>query len=35
MEALIERLRAALSEPGLERAVLSHPETLTHLCPTI
>jgi Xaa-Pro dipeptidase len=32
MEALIDRLRAALSEAGVERAVLSHPETLAHLC---
>ena len=32
MEALIDRLRAALAEAGLERAVLSHPETLAHLC---
>ncbi|HET6173685.1 MAG TPA: Xaa-Pro peptidase family protein [Gaiellales bacterium] len=29
---LIDRLRAALAETGLERAVLSHPETLAHLC---
>ena len=32
MEELIERLRGALAETGLERAVLSHPETLAHLC---
>jgi hypothetical protein len=32
MEELIDRLRAALAETGLERAVLSHPETLAHLC---
>ena len=32
MEALIDRLRGALAEAGLERAVLSHPETLAHLC---
>jgi len=32
MEGLIDRLRGALSEAGLERAVLSHPETLAHLC---
>ena len=32
MEELIDRLRAALAEAGLERAVLSHPETLAHLC---
>jgi Xaa-Pro aminopeptidase len=32
MEELFDRLRAALAETGLERAVLSHPETLAHLC---
>jgi Xaa-Pro dipeptidase len=32
MQELIDRLRAALAERGLERAVLSHPETLAHLC---
>jgi Xaa-Pro dipeptidase len=32
MEELIDRLRGALAETGLERAVLSHPETLAHLC---
>jgi Xaa-Pro aminopeptidase len=32
MRELIDRLRAALAETGLERAVLSHPETLAHLC---
>ena len=32
MPELIDRLRAALAEAGLERAVLSHPETLAHLC---
>jgi Xaa-Pro dipeptidase len=32
MNELIDRLRAALEEAGLERAVLSHPETLAHLC---
>ena len=32
MQELIDRLRGALAEAGLERAVLSHPETLAHLC---
>jgi Xaa-Pro dipeptidase len=32
MQELIDRLRAALAEAGLERAVLSHPETLAQLC---
>jgi Xaa-Pro aminopeptidase len=32
MQELIERLRGALAEAGLERAVLSHPETLAQLC---
>jgi Xaa-Pro dipeptidase len=32
MSELIDRLRTALEEAGLERAVLSHPETLAHLC---
>jgi hypothetical protein len=32
MEELFDRLRAALAETGLERAVLSHPDTLAHLC---
>src|SRR3954467_1814164 len=32
MVELIDRLRTALAEAGLERAVLSHPETLAHLC---
>ena len=32
MLELIDRLRAALAEAGLERAVLSHPETLAQLC---
>jgi hypothetical protein len=32
MEALIDRLCVTLAETGLERAVLSHPETLAHLC---
>ncbi|MDX6542092.1 MAG: Xaa-Pro dipeptidase [Gaiellales bacterium] len=32
MYELIDRLRAALAETGVERAVLSHPETLSHLC---
>ena len=27
MEELIDRLRGSLAETGLERAVLSHPET--------
>jgi Xaa-Pro dipeptidase len=32
MQELIDRLRGALAEAGLQRAVLSHPETLAHLC---
>jgi Xaa-Pro aminopeptidase len=32
MGELIDRLRGALAEAGLRRAVLSHPETLAHLC---
>jgi Xaa-Pro aminopeptidase len=32
MQELIDRLRGALAEAGLERAVLSHPETLAQLC---
>ena len=32
MQELIDRLRGALAEAGHERAVLSHPETLAHLC---
>jgi Xaa-Pro dipeptidase len=32
MQELIERLRGALAEAGVERAVLGHPETLAHLC---
>ena len=32
MLEVIDRLRAALAQAGLERAVLSHPETLAHLC---
>jgi Xaa-Pro dipeptidase len=32
MQELIDRLRGALAEAGVERAVLSHPETLAHLC---
>jgi Xaa-Pro aminopeptidase len=32
MQELIDRLREALAEAGHERAVLSHPETLAHLC---
>jgi Xaa-Pro dipeptidase len=32
MNELIDRLRAALEEAGIERAVLSHPESLAHLC---
>ncbi|HEY3612758.1 MAG TPA: Xaa-Pro peptidase family protein [Gaiellales bacterium] len=32
MQELIDRLREALGAAGLERAVLSHPETLAHLC---
>jgi Xaa-Pro dipeptidase len=32
MRELIDRLQGALAEAGLERAVLSHPETLAHLC---
>lgn len=32
MLELIDRLRGALVEAGLERAVLSHPETLGQLC---
>ena len=32
MQELIDRLRAALAAAGLERAVLSHPETLAQLC---
>jgi len=32
MQELIDRLRGALAEAGLERAVLSHPETLAGLC---
>ena len=32
MVELFDRLRGALAEAGLERAVLSHPETLGQLC---
>src|ERR1700712_2777664 len=32
MKDLIDRLREALAAAGLERAVLSHPETLAQLC---
>ena len=32
MQELIDRLREALAAAGLERAVLSHPETLAQLC---
>jgi Xaa-Pro aminopeptidase len=32
MQELIDRLRGALAEAGLERAVLSHTETLASLC---
>jgi Xaa-Pro aminopeptidase len=32
MQELIDRLRGALAEARIERAVLSHPETLAQLC---